>query len=132
MSNAVKISNYQRPVNLLEIANRNQPGKEARGKGEASFKQVFSQELNGAREVTFSKHASQRLHSRGIELNTDQLNSIAGAIDKAEVKGSKETLILSDDAAMVASVPNRTIITVFDRESLKEGVVTSIDSAVII
>ncbi|MCK4373485.1 MAG: flagellar biosynthesis protein, partial [candidate division Zixibacteria bacterium] len=58
--------------------------------------------------------------------------SIAGAIDKADAKGSKETLILSDDAAFVVSVPNRTVITVFDRDNLREGVVTAIDSAVII
>lgn len=132
MSNAVKVNNYQRPVNLLEIANRNRANNAEANKGEVSFKQMFSEQLGGSREVTFSKHASQRLHSRGIELNASQLNDIAAAIDKAELKGSKETLILSDEAAMVASVPNRTVITVFDRDSLKEGVVTSIDSAVII
>jgi flagellar operon protein len=53
-------------------------------------------------------------------------------LDKAEAKGSKETLILFDDMAMVASVKNRTVITAFDRDKLREGVVTSIDSAIII
>ena len=132
MSNAVKISQYQRPVNLIEIASRDQARKPAGTGNDVSFKDVLAGEIGGTREVTFSRHASQRLHSRGIELNREQLGKIAGALDKAEAKGSKETLILSDEAAMVASVPNRTIITVFDRDNLKEGVVTSIDSAVII
>jgi hypothetical protein len=39
---------------------------------------------------------------------------------------------MTDDAALVVSVANRTVITAFDREHLREGVVTAIDSAVII
>ncbi len=131
MANALKISNYQRPVELLEISRRGKlPTAEASGKN--SFEQMFSQELAGSRGVTFSKHASERLYSRGIEIGNELMGRIAGAIDKAELKGSKETLILTDDAALVVSVKNRTVITAFDRENLREGVVTSIDSAVIL
>jgi flagellar operon protein len=132
MANAVKISNYQRPVDLLEIAKRGKPEAAAAKSGQTSFKEMFSLELSGGRDVTFSKHASQRLHSRGIELSDEQLTKVADAVDKAAAKGSKETLVLTDDAALVVSVVNRTVITAFDREHLREGVVTSIDSAVII
>ena len=131
MGNAVKISNYQRPVNLLEIANRNQPDKAGDG-GQASFKEMFSAELADSREVKFSKHASQRLYSRGIELSREQLDQIADAINKAQNKDSRETLVLMDDIALVVAVENRTVVTAFDREQLRDGIVTSIDSAVII
>ncbi|MBD3257679.1 hypothetical protein GF377_04545 [candidate division GN15 bacterium] len=131
MSSAVKVNNYQRPVNLLEIAERGkQPVKKA--DGESSFKEMFSAELAGEKQVTFSKHASERLFSRGIEISREQLQEIASAIDKAEQKGSKETLILTDDVALVVAVKNRTVVTAFDRDNLREGVVTSIDSAVIL
>jgi len=131
MGTPLRISAYQQPVNLLEIANR---GKAAASTGpdQASFKEMFSSELAGNRQVTFSKHASQRLHSREISLNNQQLNQIAGALDKAAARGSRETLVLMDDLALVASVENRTVITAFDRDQLKDGVVTSIDSAVIL
>ena len=132
MGNAVKINNYHRPVDLLEIARRNQNAAKASGKSETPFKQMFSQELAADREVTFSKHAAARLHSRGIELSGEKLTQLADAIDKAESKGSKETLVLTDEAALVVSVKNRTVITAFDRDNLREGVVTSIDSAVIL
>lgn len=132
IGNGMKISNYQRPINLIEIANRDKPADKLQQTGEKSFKEMFSQELAGDRGISFSKHASQRLYSRGIELGADKLNAIADAVDKAAEKGSKETLILSDDTAFVVSVENRTIITAFDKENLREGVVTSIDSAVII
>lgn len=129
----MKISNYQRPVDLVEIANRGQQAnKSEENKSGVSFKEMFSKELANERQVSFSKHAHQRLYSRGMELDEEKLNNIADAIDKAEGKGSKETLILSDDMAFVVSVNNRTVITAFDKDNLREGVVTAIDSAVII
>lgn len=131
MANALKISHYQRPVDLLEISKRGkQPTVEPAGS--ESFTEMFSREIAGTRGVSFSKHASERLYSRGIEIDNELMGRIAGAIDKAELKGSKETLILTDEAALVVSVKNRTVITAFDRENLQEGVVTSIDSAVIL
>ncbi len=127
----VKITAYQRPVNLVEIARRGKPEAQV-VKTKESFQQMFSEELAGSKGVSFSKHASERLYSRGIEITDDRMSQVAGALDKAALKGSKETLILFDDVAMVASVKNRTIVTAFDREHLREGVVTSIDSAVIL
>jgi len=117
---------------LIQIANRNKPATSGEKTEKSSFKEMFSQELADSREITFSKHAHERLYSRGITLTEEQINGIADAVDKAEGKGSKETLILSDNAAFVVSVKNRTVITAFDKDHLKEGVVTSIDSAVII
>ena len=132
LGQGVKINNYQRPINLIEIANRNQMPSEGGQAEKVSFKDMFSRELADNRQISFSKHAHERLYSRGIALSEETLNNIADAIDKAQAKGSKETLILSDDLALVASVANRTIITAFDKENLREGIVTSIDSAVII
>ncbi len=127
----VKITAYQQPVNLVEIVRRGKPEAHVT-KSKESFQQMFSEELAGSKGVSFSKHASERLYSRGIEITDDRMSQVAGALDKAALKGSKETLILFDDVAMVASVRNRTIVTAFDREHLREGVVTSIDSAVIL
>ncbi|TFH55398.1 MAG: flagellar protein [Candidatus Zixiibacteriota bacterium] len=128
----MRISNYQRPVDLIDIANRGKATPEQTRTGNLSFKDMFSRELAADRQLTFSKHAQERLFSRNISLSEETLNGIADAIDKAELKGSKETLVLSDEAAFVVSVKNRTVITAFDRDNLREGVVTSIDSAVII
>ena len=127
----VKITAYQQPVNLVEIANRGQAEPKA-DKPVGSFKEMFSKELAGEHGVTVSRHAGERLHSRNMSLSDERLQQVAEALDKAELKGSRETLILFEDLALVASVKNRTIITAFDRDNLKEGVVTSIDSAVIL
>jgi len=127
----IPLSNFQRPVNLIEIAQRGKP-QATRNSAGTSFKDMFSAELAQNRGLSFSRHAQQRLFSRGIELSDDTLGRIADAVDRAATKGSKETLVMSDEVAMVVSVTNRTVITAFDRDNLREGVVTSIDSAVIL
>jgi len=127
-----KIAHYQRPVDLLEIAQRGGVRRGDKTEGAESFKDMFSKEVAGSSDVTFSKHARERLFSRGIELSDEDVQKISAALDKADIKGAKETLIMMDDIALVAAVKNRTIITAFDRSNLQEGIVTSIDSAVII
>jgi flagellar operon protein len=131
VAQGMKINNYQRPMNLIEIAGRTGQANSRTEVGSSSFKEMFSKELATEREVSFSRHAHERLFSRGIELDEAKLNKLADAIDKAESKASKETLILDDEAAYVVSVSNRTVVTVFDRDNLQDGIVTSIDSAVI-
>ena len=128
----VRINSMARPVNLIDIVNRGEAQPKAEKAGGAEFKQMFSQELARQKDVQFSKHAQQRLFSRGIDLDDATLSKLAGAIDRASVKGSKEALVLGDSAAFLVSIPNRTVITAFDRNHLQEGVVTSIDSAVVI
>ena len=130
-SRPVQISHYQRPVDLIEIANRGK-SPAAPKSGETTFKEMFSNELADSRQLSFSKHARQRLFSRGIELSEESLTRVSDAVDRASSKGSKETLVLIDDAALVISVENRTVITAFDRENLRDGIVTSIDSAVVL
>jgi flagellar operon protein len=88
--------------------------------------------MSRSKSVNFSRHASQRLHSRGIEMTDARLTKLSEAVDKAAEKGSRESLILDDTAAYVVSVPNRTVITAFDRNNLRQGVFTSIDSAIIL
>ena len=132
VGNAVKINNNTRPVDLVEIANRGKAPVAKSGDKDVSFREMFSEQMDASKGITFSKHASQRLFSRGIELSSEKLAQIAGAVDKAQAKGSRETLILTDEVALVVAVENRTVITAFDRDNLREGIVTSIDSAVIL
>jgi len=126
----IKAGSFQRSVNLIEIAQRD--NQRAGNTSGSSFKQMFSAELAESHGLSFSRHAHERMFSRGLEMSEDTLSKLAGAIDRAQSKGSKETLVLTDDLACVVSVKNRTVVTVFDRDNLRDGIVTSIDSAVIV
>lgn len=83
-------------------------------------------------DLKFSAHAKSRLSSRGIELTAEDLVKMKDAISRADKKGSKESLVVTDKAAFVVSVKNNTVITAMDRESLKENVFTNIDSTILI
>jgi flagellar operon protein len=129
----MRINEFQQEVNLLEIARRGKIDPTPGSKGKVrSFGDTFSREMARSENINFSKHARERLFSRGMDLTGEKLTELSLAIDKAALKGSRDTLILDDDAAYVVSVPSRTVITAFTRANLQEGVFTSIDSAVIL
>jgi len=129
----MQINNFNNDVRLLDIVNKGKADITKPTKSDGNdIKKSFSEELTQASTLSFSKHASQRLHSRGIEMSEERLTKLSDAVNKAADKGSKESLILDDTAAYVVSVSNRTVITAFDRSSLQDGVFTSIDSAIIL
>ncbi len=79
-----------------------------------------------------SKHAETRLQSRELSLDGEKWQRVLDGVDRAAAKGSKESLVMVDDIALVVSVRNRTVITAVGQEHLKENVFTNIDSAVIV
>jgi flagellar operon protein len=92
-----------------------------------SFRDLLSQQ-----QLKFSHHAEQRLQQRGISLLPEQLSRIADAVEQAAAKGAKDSLVLFRDIAMIVNVPNRTVVTAMDGNSMKEHIFTQIDSAVVV
>jgi len=111
-----------------------------------SFKEVLTQTLESpaAASVTgsplekatngikFSNHAIERMQTRGISYTPERLQKLDEAVKKAAAKGSKDTLVLMDDSALIVSVKNNTVVTVMDKNNMKENVFTNIDSTVMI
>lgn len=116
------------PGVIQRTGGKNGTGGSASSTGsEVSFESLLQRNM-----LKFSNHAAKRLEQRGIELGTQQLDQINNAVDKAAAKGSKESLILMKDMALIVNVPNRTVVTAMDGSSMKDNVFTQIDSAVII
>ena len=84
-----------------------------------------------AEPVKFSNHAIERMMSRGIQFNKDDMNRLNEAVQRAASKGSKDSLILMNDSALIVSVKNKTVVTVMDKNALKENVFTNIDSTIV-
>ncbi|MFN2257668.1 MAG: TIGR02530 family flagellar biosynthesis protein [Desulfuromonadaceae bacterium] len=95
-----------------------------------AFGAVLEQHLRGS-EVTFSKHATARMQSRGIELSPASMGRLNQAVSQAQAKGCRDSLVLLDNNAMVVSVKDNTVVTVADKEQLKGNIFTNIDSAII-
>jgi len=90
----------------------------------------FQETLENVQRVRFSNHAQSRLQSREINLNSDNVNRLSDAIDKAEKRGGRSSLVVVDDLAFIVNVQNRTVITALDKNQRGEGVFTQIDSVV--
>ena len=83
-------------------------------------------------EVKFSQHALERMSTRGISLKPEDLARLNDAVDRAAQKGSRETLVLMGDNALIVSVKNKTVVTAMDREAMRENVFTNIDSTIVL
>ena len=115
------------------ISQRTQSGNKATvsGSGHTSFAKVLENNLP-SKEIKFSRHARERLQSRGINLGEDDLRKLESAVDSAANKGGRESLVMMGSNAFVVSTQNRTVITAMDRDSMQGNVFTNIDSAVLI
>jgi flagellar operon protein len=94
------------------------------------FAGILHQQVSGRIGLKFSRHAEMRLQSRNIRLSANQLERIGEAVQKAEEKGVRDSLVMIDDIAFVVNVKNRTVVTAVNRNELKDNVFTNIDGAV--
>lgn len=82
--------------------------------------------------LKFSNHAIDRMQARGIHFSPSDMAKIESAVAKAQAKGAKNSLLLTDDSALIVSVKDKTVVTVMDKTALKDNVFTNIDSTVMI
>lgn len=80
-------------------------------------------------ELTFSKHANERLVNRNISLSNEQMERLNEAAALADSKGIKESLVMVDDLAFIVNIKNSTVVTALGDADNK--VITNIDGAVI-
>lgn len=116
-------------INQNQNQNKNRNSSNINNK-KAGFEAVLQKEIQKNQNIKFSKHALERLEQRKIQLTTQEVNKLDNAINKAAEKGIKETLIIMQNKAFIASVPNRTVITAAADNQLRENVFTNIDGAV--
>lgn len=97
---------------------------------QGEFGKILQQQVEKNTGLKFSKHAETRMQTRNILLSQAQRDKIGQAVNKAEEKGVKDSLVLMDNMAFVINVKSRTVITAVNSSELKENVFTNIDGAV--
>ncbi len=113
--------------------------------GKGDFKKtldgILSKNLEGAKVpeesaaaqlLKFSNHALDRMNTRGMSFTPDMMDKINGAVLKAEGKGAKDALVVTPDSALIVNVASKTVVTVMDRDMLKDNVFTKIDAAILV
>jgi flagellar operon protein len=83
-------------------------------------------------DLIVSKHAKQRLEQRGIHITAERWKQIEEKVKEAKAMGVKETLVLLDNAALVVSAKNNTVITAMDRKETRTQIFTNIDGTIIL
>ena len=96
-----------------------------------TFQEILKQKTEPGSEVKFSKHASNRLADRNIELTNEQLERLNEGTQKASEKGINESLVLIDSLAFIVNVPSNTVVTAMDQTDTTQNVFTNIDGTVI-
>ncbi|MDQ0206339.1 TIGR02530 family flagellar biosynthesis protein [Alkalicoccobacillus murimartini] len=96
-------------------------------------KQSFSQILHEERQqLTISKHANERLATRGIQLDQAQWNTISEKLKEAGKKGITDALVVTKDAALVANTKSQTIITALNRQEAESHIFTNINGTILL
>lgn len=120
---------YLQTQPLIPLGGHSSPATNSSVKSAESFADILAQ---ASGKITFSQHALQRMQSRNLQLNEQDMTKLSQNIDKLAQKGAKESLVYLNDMAFVVSVANKTVITAMDGTSAKENIFTNIDSAVIL
>jgi flagellar operon protein len=95
---------------------------------DGQFAAVFNGKVD---ELKFSAHAQSRLKSRNLSMTPQVMEKLNKAVSGAASKGAKDSLILMPNMAFIVNIPNRTVVTAMDGESIRDNVFTNIDSTVI-
>lgn len=96
-----------------------------------NFEMILNENLKGDNcKFKVSKHAGERLKQLGF--NKLDYKNLESGIEKARIKGSKNTVLFYKGVAVVVSIENSTLITAIGLNRAEENVFTNIDSAVIL
>lgn len=93
-----------------------------------SFASILQQE----QQLKISKHATQRISQRNINISESEWQQIEEKLPLAKKKGLKDSLFLTKNAALIVNVKNSTVITAMDREEASQQVFTNIDGAIVL
>jgi len=90
------------------------------------------QEATNQQELKVSKHANERIKERNIAITEQEWRVVSDKVFEAHSKGVKQPLVLMDQAALIVSAKNATVITAMDRTEAKQQLFTNIDGTIVL
>lgn len=93
---------------------------------------IFNEILKSQQTLKLSKHAKERLTKRNIELSDKQWQIINEKMEEAKHKGITDSLIVLNNAALVVSTKNDTVVTAMDLEEANSKIFTNINGTILI
>lgn len=93
-----------------------------------SFKEALEKETS----LVISKHAQKRLDERNISIQDSKWKEIQMKISEAKTKGIRDSLVVTNNAALIVNVPNNTVITAMNRDEASSQIFTNINGTIIL
>ena len=121
------IRNISNINNNLDI---NSIKKQDTNKQGIKFKELFNEKCQ-ENTLSFSKHATERIEQRNIDVNESVSSRLNEALVQAKDKGLKNVLVMIDSSAFIVNTLSNKVITAVNNTELKENIFTNIDGAVI-
>ena len=99
--------------------------------GSDSFQSLLTDQLKTP-ELKISKHANQRMLERQISINTKQWQEISQKVKEAKDKGITDSVVVTQNAALVVNTTNQTVITAMDRKEASTHLFSNINGAILL
>lgn len=93
---------------------------------------LFKDALEKETSLVISKHAQKRLDERNISIQDSKWKEIQMKISEAKTKGIRDSLVVTNDAALIVNVPNNTVITAMNRDEANSQIFTNINGTIIL
>ncbi|QDP40180.1 TIGR02530 family flagellar biosynthesis protein [Radiobacillus deserti] len=93
---------------------------------------AFKDVLQSAQGLKVSKHAQERLQQRNITIEPSLWQKISEKVTEAKQKGITESLVITNDAALLVSTKNHTVVTAMDRSEVESKIFTNINGAILL
>lgn len=97
----------------------------------SSFKDLLGT-IQNETTLRLSKHAEKRLNERNIKIDQELWNKIEQKVNEAKGKGVSDSLVVTDQAALIVSAKNNTVITAMDRDEANAQIFTNINGTILI
>lgn len=98
----------------------------------SSFASHLQEAVEQQGTLTISKHAQTRLEQRKIDIDPQSWQMISEKVEQAKKMGINQSLVLLDQAALIVSAKNRTVITAMDRKEAATQIFSNINGTIII
>lgn len=121
-----------RPMQSQPITTGNLRSTKSKELPTNSFALQFQQAIGSNDKLIISKHAKARLQQRDIHISDRSWDQIQQKVNEAKKLGVRDSLVLLDNAALIVSAKNNTVITAMDSHEAKTQIFTNINGTIVI
>ncbi|MEG0692869.1 MAG: flagellar protein, partial [Oscillospiraceae bacterium] len=100
---------------MAQVGTRPTPLQQTKSETE-SFQSILQQKIAANTDLTFSKHAANRVMERNVDISESCMLRLNEGVRLAQEKGLNDTLIMVDSTAYIVNAKNGTVITTINNE----------------